>query len=99
MMLSVLIPTLQSRREQFQHMLDRPTAQIHVGGMELAVEVFYDRDNRERSLLTKRNALIRRPRGRLIAFEHYISDDYVINPDAGGPINCSWTGQNRYLMR
>lgn len=76
MMLSVLIPTLESRREQFQHMLDRPTAQIHVGGMERAVEVSYDCDNRERSLLTKRNALIRRPRGRLIAFDHDISDDY-----------------------
>lgn len=80
MMLSVLIPTLESRREQFQHIWGRMISQIRAAGAERTVEVLYERDNREQSLGAKRNALIRRARGRFIAFvddDDDISDDYI----------------------
>jgi glycosyltransferase involved in cell wall biosynthesis len=79
-MLSLLIPTLESRHQQFQYLREKLAAQIRAAGVEHAVEVLYERDNREKSLGAKRNALIRRAQGRFIAFlddDDDISDDYV----------------------
>jgi glycosyltransferase involved in cell wall biosynthesis len=80
MMLSVLIATLENRREKFQYIFDRLTAQIRDSGTEGLVEVLYDRDNRERSLGSKRNYLIQQARGRFVAFvddDDDVSGDYI----------------------
>jgi glycosyltransferase involved in cell wall biosynthesis len=80
MILSVLIPTLDSRREQFDCLYERLAAQVHAASAEVAVEVLYYRDDGELSVGAKRNALIRRACGRFIAFiddDDDISDDYI----------------------
>ena len=80
MILSVLIPTLDSRREQFDHLYERLAAQVHAANAEGNVEVLYDRDNGEHPVGVKRNALMQRAGGRFITFvddDDDISDDYV----------------------
>jgi hypothetical protein len=79
-MLSLLIPTLESRRAQFQYLWEKLAAEIRAAGVEHLVEMLYERDNREKSVGAKRNALVRRAQRRFIAFlddDDDVSDDYV----------------------
>lgn len=81
MLLSVLIPTLESRAEQFQYLSARLASQIRAAGVEGAVEVLHERDNREKPLGAKRNTLVRRARGKFVAFvddDDDVSDDYIL---------------------
>ncbi len=80
MNLSVLIPTLVSRRDRFLYISERLAIQVRANGAEDTVEVLFDRDNGEQPLGAKRNALIRRARGRFVAFvdeDDDISDNYI----------------------
>jgi glycosyltransferase involved in cell wall biosynthesis len=80
MTLSILIPTLESRREQFRDLSERLTSQIRDAHLEDKVEVLYERDDREASIGAKRNALVTRACGLFVAFvddDDDVSDDYV----------------------
>jgi len=80
MILSVLIPTLESRREQFHYLWERLASQIRAEQLQDKVEVLYERDDRELSIGAKRNTLVHRACGRFVAFiddDDDVSDDYV----------------------
>ena len=80
MILSVLIPTLENRREQFHYISERLASQIRAESAEALVEVLAERDDGGQSLGAKRNALIQRARGRFVAFvddDDDVSDDYI----------------------
>jgi len=80
LLLSVLIPTLESRAKHFEHLTDRLAAQILNAGAEGRVEILSECDNRETPVGAKRNLLVQRARGRFVAFvddDDDVSDDYV----------------------
>jgi hypothetical protein len=80
MMLSILIPTLESRRDQFAHIFERLTSQVHKADLAGEIEVLSLRDNCEEPIGTKRNRLIRQASGRFVAFvddDDCVSDDYI----------------------
>ena len=77
---SILIPTLEERRAQFNRLAEKLRAQIAAASLEETVEICVDRDNREKSIGLKRNELIQRARGEFIAFvddDDEIHDNYV----------------------
>ena len=80
MLLSILIPTLVSRRPLFARMQAHLGAQIGRCGSEDEVQVLHLEDNREQTTGAKRNALIEMAAGRFVAFvddDDRVSDDYV----------------------
>jgi len=80
MNLSVLIPTLENRRDKFHYISERLASQVRAESAENMVEVLSERDNGEQSLGEKRNALIRRARGRFVVFvddDDDVNDDYI----------------------
>jgi len=78
MLLSILIPTLESRRRQFAALHETLARQIADGGLEAEVEVLWVRDNGEKPTGWKRNALLDRATGAFVAF---VDDDDLISPD------------------
>jgi glycosyltransferase involved in cell wall biosynthesis len=79
-LLSVLIPTLQERREQYEQMSAALTGQIRSHGLEDQVEVLNFSDNRERSVGEKRNSLLDQASGLFVAFvddDDVLSDEYL----------------------
>jgi len=72
MKLSILIPTLKSRKKTFEKLKKSIKRQEVVG-----VEILSCPDNGERSIGEKRNALLKSARGKYIAF---IDDDDRISP-------------------
>jgi hypothetical protein len=48
--LSILIPTLESRRAEFERMYGKLRGQLEAGGLTERVEIVVARDNREQSL-------------------------------------------------
>lgn len=100
-MLSILVPTLESRRalcEALQRDLER---QISQSACDDAVEILFSRDNGEASVGAKRNRLIQQARGRFVVFiddddrvsRHYI--EKIIRAIRNHPdIDCvSFTGE------
>lgn len=80
MLFSILIPTLERRRTQFQRLYSKLSRQVHENGLGDAVEILYLLDNGEHSVGLKRNALIARAKGQFVAFvddDDDISEDYV----------------------
>jgi glycosyltransferase involved in cell wall biosynthesis len=80
MLFSILIPTLDERRAQFEALRAKLQAQIARAGLREGVEILELCDNRETSLGAKRNALIARAQGDYIAFvddDDDVSNDYV----------------------
>jgi len=78
--LSILIATLESRRDQFAHMFARLTSQIRDAGLSDEIEILSLCDNREQKVGTKRNRLIRQASGRFVTFvddDDDVSDDYI----------------------
>jgi len=55
-MLAYFIATVESRREQFEDIWEKLESQIRAAGLQRAVELLYERDNREQSVGTKRNS-------------------------------------------
>jgi hypothetical protein len=80
MLFSILIPTLESRRTQFERLQSTLNRQVHEHGLADAVEILSLLDNGEHSVGVKRNALIAKANGRFVAFvddDDATSDDYV----------------------
>lgn len=98
MKLSILIPTIESRKDQFWQLFTHINAQRKNG-----VEVIFESDNKEISIGAKRQSLIEKAKGKYIVFiddDDWVSDTYVediltaiaSNPDAVGfEIECSGT--------
>ncbi len=80
MLLSILIPTLESRRALFERVHGQLIAQVAAAGLAEDVEVLHLRDNGERSTGWKRNRLIEQAQGEFVAFvddDDSVSDDYL----------------------
>ena len=80
MLLSILIPTLISRRTLFARMYTHLAAQIHRCGCQHEVEVLHLEDDGQQSIGIKRNVLVEKATGRFIVFvddDDEVSDDYV----------------------
>ncbi|MCU1336845.1 MAG: hypothetical protein JWO19_2426 [Bryobacterales bacterium] len=78
MILSLLIPTIESRQHLFSQLLEGLNAQIRASRWASQVEVMHHLDRGENSIGHKRNELIDRASGRFIAF---IDDDDEVSPD------------------
>jgi glycosyltransferase involved in cell wall biosynthesis len=76
--LSLLIPTLEERRDLFRSLKSELDRQILDAGAKDAVEIVVAEDNRETVVGEKRNALMDRARGEFLAF---LDDDDEIAPD------------------
>lgn len=77
----MLIPTLESRRADFEALLRELRRQIAEAGLESEVEVLSLCDNGRQPTGAKRNALLRRASGDFVAFvddDDWISPDYVV---------------------
>lgn len=80
MVLSLLIPTLEARRAQFNELLAELSRQIHEGGWSSQVEILGLADAGENSVGAKRNELVSRASGVFLAFiddDDRVSSDYV----------------------
>jgi glycosyltransferase involved in cell wall biosynthesis len=80
MNLSVLIATLENRRDKFKYISERLASQVTAESAEEMVEVLSERDNGEQPLGAKRNALIQRACGRFVTFvddDDDVGDDYI----------------------
>ncbi|MGH7792052.1 MAG: glycosyltransferase [Thermodesulfobacteriota bacterium] len=80
MLFSILIPTLESRQEQFHNLSQKLSKQIAENSLSEEAEVAYFLDNMEHSLGFKRNQLIEWAKGKFVAFvddDDDVSDDYV----------------------
>jgi glycosyltransferase involved in cell wall biosynthesis len=81
MLFSILIPTLESRKEQFNRLYEKLGKQIAKNSLASEVEVLYFLDNKEHLLGFKRNKLIEMAKGRFVAFvddDDDVSEDYVL---------------------
>ena len=70
--LSILIPTLESRRELFAGMMAALESQVARDGLADRVEILCQLDDGTMPIGTKRNRLMERARGRFLAF---VDDD------------------------
>lgn len=80
MLLSILIPTLESRAELFAKIRAKLAGQIRANALEDQVEIVSLQDRGEQSTGAKRNALVERARGEFVASvddDDDVSDDYV----------------------
>ncbi len=80
MLLSILIPTLESRRALFGRISATLQMQIHACGWDDRIEILSMADAGELPTGTKRNALMRRARGEFIASvddDDDVSEQYV----------------------
>ena len=77
MLLSILIPTLESRRLLFEPLYAGLSEQIHECGARDDVEVLWLRDAGQMLIGTKRNALLRQARGDFVVF---VDDDDALSP-------------------
>jgi glycosyltransferase involved in cell wall biosynthesis len=79
-LLSILIPTLESRRELCQQLCQKLGQQIRENALDEDAEIVWLLDNGEHSVGFKRNTLIERAKGEFVAFvddDDDVSDDYV----------------------
>ncbi len=78
MLLSVLIPTIESRQAEYKQLRDKLNFQI--SRLSVPVEVLPFLDNKEHSIGFKRNHLIEQAQGKFIVFiddDDHVSDDYI----------------------
>jgi glycosyltransferase involved in cell wall biosynthesis len=80
MLLSILIATLESRRETFLRLHRKLNDQLRRHALQAEVEILVLEDNGQLSIGSKRNALIEQARGRYVVFiddDDDISEDYA----------------------
>lgn len=77
-LLSILIPTMESRRSLYTRLHEELTRQCEAAGEGTAVEVLALRDDGTERVGAKRNRLMELARGRFLVF---IDDDDRISPD------------------
>lgn len=78
--LSILIPTLMDRQKLLAALLAELDRQIDQAGLREDVEVLTFPDSRERTVGSKRNALVERAGGQFVCFvddDDEVADDYV----------------------
>ncbi len=81
---SILICTLEARKDQFNQLFTKLENQIKQAGLQGEIEIMYFKDNRENSIGYKRNKLIDEAQGKYVCFiddddnvhEHYIEMIY-----------------------
>ncbi|MBI2486502.1 MAG: hypothetical protein HYW01_06020 [Deltaproteobacteria bacterium] len=78
MLFSILIPTLESRQEQFHKLYEKLNRQIAENSLTEEVEVAYFLDNMKHSVGFKRNKLIEWAKGKFVAF---VDDDDDVSDD------------------
>lgn len=79
--LSILIPTLENRRDMFEFIYNKLANQIRAAGLMGKVEILYNRDNGEKPTGQKRNELLQASRGEYTCFvddDDDVSDDYIV---------------------
>lgn len=79
MKLSILIPTLESRREQFESISNKLSKQIH-GKYDDEAVVIYHLDNKEKTVGKKRNELVEKAKSDYVVFvddDDEVASDYV----------------------
>jgi hypothetical protein len=79
MILSILIPTVEERKEQFHQLLTFIQSQIHDHHLHDLVEVLFLRDNKEMTIGEKRNKLYKMANG---DYSWMIDDDDWIHYEA-----------------
>ena len=77
-LLSILVPTLESRRTQFAELAGALHRQIDAADAAELVEILYWRDAGEVPIGAKRNRLAERASGRFVVF---VDDDDAVSPD------------------
>jgi glycosyltransferase involved in cell wall biosynthesis len=80
LLLSILIPTLESRRTLCDRLCRHLEQQVKQNNVENAVEILALRDDGSATVGSKRNQLMKMARGRFIVFvddDDRVSDDYV----------------------
>lgn len=90
MLFSILIPTLDNRRELFDLLYEKIAKQIAQNSLQNEVEIIHSRDGGERSVGAKRNELLNRAGGKFVAFvddDDNLSDRYV-------PLICNAINEN-----
>jgi glycosyltransferase involved in cell wall biosynthesis len=78
MLFSILIATLEDRRDKFNALHSDLTRQIAALHLQQEVEILSHCDARQQSLSNKRNELIERAQGDFVAF---VDDDDLVGPD------------------
>src|SRR6185437_12422354 len=78
MLLSILIPVLETRKTQFESLLGELMRQIAAAQLGSQIEILSVCDNGETPTGTKRNALLERASGDFVAF---VDDDDEVSPD------------------
>lgn len=79
--LSILIPTLENRRDMFEFIYNKLANQIRAAGLMGKVEILYNCDNGEKPTGQKRNELLQASRGEYTCFvddDDDVSGDYII---------------------
>ncbi|PSF36239.1 hypothetical protein C7H19_13610 [Aphanothece hegewaldii CCALA 016] len=79
-LLSILIPTLESRKNQYERLYQKLSQQISAHSLIDKVEILQFLDNQENSIGFKRNKLIQSAKGKFIAFvddDDDVSDNYI----------------------
>ena len=89
---SILIPTLNERKEVFDRVYSSLMQQIYTSGLQDEIEIIVSCDNRQKTIGTKRNELLQKSKATYICYvddddmvhENYISMIYkalLTNPD------------------
>lgn len=80
MILSILIPTLPSRKEKLSELMRELHTQIVVSNLESEIEILVNEDNKEKTTGKKRNELLERSHGKYVCFiddDDEIACDYI----------------------
>lgn len=105
MILTIAIPTIESRRREFELLYDHLKSQVIAIGAQRQVEVIFERDNKQISIGAKRQLLIDKAQGKYLVMvddDDWVPFEYVHavleaaqkNPDCIGYLeNCDIQGK------
>lgn len=92
--IDILIPTLNSRKDQFSYIYNKITKQIINNNLCESINIRYYLDNKQASVGFKRNSLINRSYAEYVCFvddDDDVSDDYInlIYEAANSELDCA----------